>query len=119
LYRSEYEARTEDELPVLVRYFPKTKVELKPAKFLDIILYSKEQINLENVAMGKPVNKDLDYEYGIISIKPQDVDYEIPMMPITMMRNALGKEHGGSGVTLEKSKYMESVNFWKNHATVN
>jgi len=117
LFRSEYEARNEDELAVLFRYFPRTKVELKPAKFLDIILYSKEQLNLENVAMGKPV-KDLDYEYGIISVKPQDIDYEIPMMPITMMRNALGKEHGGSGVPLEKSKYMESVNFWKNHAAV-
>ena len=28
--------------------------------------------------------------WGIISIKPQMVDYELPMNPITMMRNALG-----------------------------
>jgi len=28
---------------------------------------------------------------GLISIKAQTVDYEIPMNPITMMRNALGK----------------------------
>ena len=37
-------------------------------------------------------NKDIDYDYAIISIKPQDVDYELPMQPITMMRNALGKD---------------------------
>jgi len=34
------------------------------------------------------------------------------MDPITMMRNALGKEEGGSGVPLDKTKYMESVKFW-------
>lgn len=45
------------------------------------------------------------------------VDYEIPMDPITMMRNALGKEEGGSGVKLEFEKYMESVKFWEKHAS--
>jgi hypothetical protein len=29
-----------------------------------------------------------------------------------MMRNALGKEHGGSGVVLEQEKYKKSVEFW-------
>lgn len=33
-----------------------------------------------------------------------------------MMRNALGKEEGGSGVPLDRSKYTESVKFWENHA---
>ena len=37
-------------------------------------------------------NAGLDYDYGIVSIKPQDVDYECPMQPITAMRNALGKD---------------------------
>ena len=37
------------------------------------------------------------------------------MNPITAMRNALGKEEGGSGVLLDRSKYMESVNYWKDH----
>ena len=60
-------------------------------------------------------NKDLDYDWGIISIKPQGYDHELPMQPITMMRNALGKEEGGSGVGLDRAKYMESVEFWKEH----
>jgi hypothetical protein len=77
---------------------------------LDLILYSKEQIQKENQAMGQiDPNAQVEYEYGIISVKPSDVPYESPMDPITMMRNALGKEHGGSGVELERSKYMESV----------
>ena len=40
------------------------------------------------------------------------------MDPITMMRNALGKEEGGSGVQLEKEKYMQSVKYWEKHAIV-
>ncbi len=46
------------------------------------------------------------------------VNFEIPMDPITMMRNALGKEYGGSGVPLVEEKYKESVKFWENHALV-
>ena len=38
------------------------------------------------------------------------------MDPITIIRNALGKEEGGSGIPLDRNKYMESVEFWKNHA---
>ena len=91
---------------------------LAKAGYLDVILYTKEQIDKENQAMGKTVPTTADYEYGIISIKPQDADNEITMMPITMMRNAVGKEHGGSGVPLDKKKYMESVAFWSKHATV-
>jgi hypothetical protein len=111
-----YEARTEKELPVLRRYIPLDKVKLSPSKYLDIILYSKEQIQKENLAMGNTdPNGDIDYEYGIISVKPQDSDHELPMDPITMMRNALGVEEGGSGLPLDREKYKESVNFWSNN----
>ena len=47
-------------------------------------------------------NKDVDYDFGIISVKPSEVPYETPMDPITIMRNALGKEEGGSGVPLNR-----------------
>ena len=48
----------------------------------------------------------------------KNVDYEIPMDPITVMRNGLGKEHGGSGVPISRDKYMESVKFWENNVIV-
>ena len=38
------------------------------------------------------------------------------MQPITMLRNSLGKEYGGSGVPLDQDKYKASVAFWKQHA---
>ena len=73
----------------------------------------------ENKALGgKDPNAGKDYDYGIISVKRQDVDYEMPMAPITMMRNALGKEFGGSGVKLDLKKYKKSVEFWNKHAMI-
>lgn len=137
--RSRYEARTELELPVLTRHFDrKALVLLKQqemgnggeaisdagipvAKYLDLILYSREQIIKENIAMGKAVvaaGEEETAPWGIVSIKAQDVNYELPMTPITILRNALGKEQGGSGVELNREAYMESVTYWKDHATV-
>lgn len=83
LLRCCYESRNEGELPVLVSYFEKKSVEQPKATYLDVILYSKEQIELEHVAMGKtpPV---MSAPWGIISIKSQMCDYELPMQPITM-----------------------------------
>ena len=55
LLRSGYEARTEKELPVLNRWFPKEAVgDAGKAAFLDVILYSREQIRIEVCNRGKP-----------------------------------------------------------------
>lgn len=82
---------------------------------LDIILYSREQVAKEHEALpAEDKSGDLpDAPWGIISIKAQDEDCETPMQPITMMRNALGKDEGGSGVTLDKEKYRASVDYWR------
>eukprot|EP01130_Rhizamoeba_saxonica_P013661 TRINITY_DN584_c0_g1_i1.p1 TRINITY_DN584_c0_g1~~TRINITY_DN584_c0_g1_i1.p1 ORF type:complete len:205 (-),score=46.90 TRINITY_DN584_c0_g1_i1:1042-1656(-) len=117
LLKSEYVARTEQELPVLSRWFPRDDIDIPDATWLDLILYSKDQIDKEAESMNlEPPSEQ--YDWGIISIKGQNESYELPMNPITMMRNALGKEEGGSGVPLTRENYIESVNFWKSHATV-
>eukprot|EP00933_Yihiella_yeosuensis_P028027 TRINITY_DN21830_c1_g5_i1.p1 TRINITY_DN21830_c1_g5~~TRINITY_DN21830_c1_g5_i1.p1 ORF type:complete len:261 (-),score=60.55 TRINITY_DN21830_c1_g5_i1:110-892(-) len=118
LLKSEYVARTEKELPVLTRWFPKAAVAglQAEAKVLDVILYSREQIRKENEAMGE--TSDSDAPWGIVSIKPQNHPEEIPMEPITAMRNCLGTEHGGSGVPLDMDKYREAANFWNKHGRV-
>jgi hypothetical protein len=116
--RTKYEARNSKELPVLIRFFPKELVvsddnPLPKAKYLDLILYSRDQIMKENEAMGKdnlPEVKSIPW--GIVSIKAQNEDYEIPMTPITAMRNALGKDEGGSGVPLDREAYMAAYEFW-------
>ena len=40
------------------------------------------------------------------------------MQPITMMRNALGAEEGGSGVGLDRDAYRKSVDFWSKYAPI-
>jgi hypothetical protein len=117
LVKSGYKARTEKELPVLMRWFPHDAVDVPDAKFLDLILYSYEQVVKENAAMGNTMTTD-KFDWGLISIKGQLEDYETPMTPITVMRNALGKEEGSSGVPLERAKYMEAVEYWEKHAAV-
>lgn len=104
---------------MLVRWFPVGSVEAPLATHLDLILYSREQIIKESEAMGRDVEEAKDEApWGLISIKAQLVDYEIPMTPITMLRNALGKEYGGSGVPLERDKYQKSVEYWSKHAVI-
>ena len=110
-------ARKSNELAVLIQYFDKDKVPAPLATHLDIILYSRDQIIEENLAMGE-TPPATDAPWGIISVKGQLCDYELPMQPITMMRNALGKEQGGSGVSLDADKYRQSVEFWTENCAI-
>ena len=83
LVRTSYEARNDKELPVLQRFIPIDLIEGGPtqlpiAKYLDLILYSREQIQKENTSM---LPGDETAPWGVVSIKAQDVDYELPMNP--------------------------------------
>jgi hypothetical protein len=111
--RSDYGSRTLGELPVLSRWF-ELPPPVKPpeAKFVTLVLYSKEQ--LEKETPGTTFESD----WGIVAILAHnDLDPE-PIPPITMFRNSLGVEQGGNGVPIDKEKYLQSVEFWKNHANI-
>jgi hypothetical protein len=41
---------------------------------------------------------------------------ETPMAPITMLRNALGVEEGGSGVPIDREAYRRAGEVWRTHA---
>lgn len=103
---SAYEARTSTELPVLVRWFE--GVEAPIANYLIAILYSREQLALEGTG--------IDNEWGVVGCLYTMDPEEIPMAPITIMRNALGVNEGGSGVPLDPAAYRRSVAFWDAHA---
>jgi hypothetical protein len=103
---SAYEARTREELPVLVRWFE--GLEPPVANWLVPILYSREQMAKE----GTPIAADWGIVGCLYTMAPED----IPMVPITMMRNALGVAEGGSGVALDRAAYARSVEFWATHA---
>mgnify|MGYP002480931407 CR=1 FL=1 len=46
LLKSGYKARTEKELPVLQRWFPRESIEIPDATMLDLILYSYVELHL-------------------------------------------------------------------------
>ncbi|WP_281784235.1 DUF3228 family protein [Sinimarinibacterium flocculans] len=106
LLRSGYEARTRDELPVLVRWFE--GIVPPVADYLIVILYSREQMAKENDA--------IDADWGVVGCLATSEPEEIPMAPITMMRNALGVGEGGSGVPMDREAYRRSVEYWERHA---
>jgi hypothetical protein len=104
--RSGYEARSKSELPVLTRWFE--GIESPVANFLIVILYSREQLLKEG--------ERIDAGWGVVGCLYTAEPAEIPMAPITMMRNALGVEEGGSGVPLDREAYRHSVAFWEANA---
>ena len=106
LLRSDYEARNSDELPVLVRWFEGLVPPV--AHFLIPILYSRAQLAKE----GAPIDADWGVVGCIYTMAPE----ETPMAPITLLRNALGVEEGGSGVPIDREAYRRSVDFWRTHA---
>ena len=106
LLRSAYEARNKSELAVLTRWFE--GVQPPVANYLIPILYSRGQLAKE----GTKINADWGVVGCIYTLEPE----EIPMAPITMMRNALGVDEGGSGVALDAAAYARSVEFWERNA---
>jgi len=121
---SSYQKRREGELPVLTRYlkFPDKRFILK-AKYLAVVIYDREQLKKEFYKTAHMNNKDsaifiFNNDWGVVSIMAQNVDYEEPMTPATMLRNNLDLKFGGSGVELNKEKYLKSVKFWNENAIV-
>jgi len=109
--KTEYKARQEDELPVLVRWLEMPEKEVPRAEYLCLVLYDREQLNKEGTDIG-------DADYGIVAVLGQMHSQEEPINPATMIRNALGIKEGGSGVPIDREAYMRSVEFWNTHATV-
>ncbi len=106
--RSGYVARAEGELPVLTRWI---EVGAAPAaRVICVVCYDKEQLKKEG-----------DYiqaEWGVVAILGLMTHKEEPMLPATMLRNALGISEGGNGEPLDHKKFLEAVKFWQNHITV-
>lgn len=122
LLRSGYSSRRPEELAVLSRWFDEADVRdrLGRAEWLDVILYSADQLAAEAAALpaGERVPLPPGVPWGIISVKAQAEPHETPMTPITAMRNALGREEGGSGVPIDRDAYAAAVAYWQAHAAV-
>lgn len=119
--RTDYSQRTPEELPILTRF-----VQLPPgfksqeANYIILVLYSKRQLEKEFKPKeeGQEFYFDDNVEWGIVSIMGTVLPHPDPLVPITIMRNALGVEEGGNGETLNRKVYNESVEFWSKHILV-
>jgi hypothetical protein len=98
---AKFAPRREGEASVLTVYARGPKV---PAKFVDIVLYSKEKLaeNHEN-------STDADWE--IVSIDARAFEGPTPMDPVTMMRNHLNLP-GGSKATYSADDFANGTLFW-------
>lgn len=119
LIKSGYCARRDDELPVLCRWIPVADVPggVPVAPILDLIFYSHEQLVKEAAAMNNNLAPG-QWDWGLIALKGQHTPGEIPMQPITAMRNALGVEFGGSSVPIDEAAYRKSAAYWNEYVTV-
>lgn len=118
--RTGYSSRNEDELPVLSEWLelPKRMYDLRPvAKNLTIVLYSKEQVIAEAKKMKQVIPK-LEADWCVVAILAHNPEEQEPMKPITMLRNAAGKEYGGNGEPINEDKYRESVEFWSKNISL-
>ena len=115
--RSGYSARRDSELPVFSRWL-ELPLEKPKAKWLVLVLYSKEQLDKEAALDINATSITPDCDWGIVAILGQSHSNEEPMKPETMLRNALGIEEGGSGTPLNRGNYLKSVNFWSKNITV-
>jgi hypothetical protein len=92
---------------VLVRWFE--GLEPPVANYLVPILYDRAQLAKE----GTPIDADWGIVGCLYTLEPA----EIPMVPITMLRNALGVEEGGSGVPDRPGGLRPArVEFWSANA---
>ncbi len=112
--KSDYESRSPKEPAVLTRWIDSTLLDsaVPEAKFLDIIMY-----NAEFTKQDYP-NPPCRYDWCIVAVKPVEKEEPLPMQPITVMRNALGGEFGGSGHPLNKEEYLQCVAFWERFAQI-
>jgi len=119
--RTDYVQRTPEELAVLSRF-----AQLPPgfksqkANYIVLVLYSKRQLEKEFKPKeeGQEFYFDDNVEWGIVSIMGTMEPKPDPLVPITIMRNALGIEEGGNGETLNRDSYNESVEFWSKYILV-
>lgn len=119
--RTDYVQRTPEELAVLSRF-----AQLPPgfksqrANYIVLVLYSKRQLEKEFKPKeeGQEFYFDDSIEWGIVSIMGTMEPKPDPLVPITIMRNALGIEEGGNGETLNRESYNQSVEFWSKYILV-
>lgn len=68
--------------------------------------------------VSKNIPLPLRADWCVVAFLAHDTPEQEPMKPITMLRNAAGKEYGGNGEPIDDKKYHDSVIFWERHISL-
>lgn len=111
LLKTEMTKRREGEEEYEHRFFESKDVKGIPSHHVDIILYTKEQLDKEG-------EKNTGSDFDIISINAEISEKGAPIAPVTMRRNIKGPASGGSGHQHTEEEIGESEKFWEQHALI-
>jgi len=110
--RTGYIRRIDSEAPYLSRW-----VELphghwsELAEWLVVVLYSKEQLDLESEKTGN--GDTINADWGVVAIIGS-VDGQIPPpQPSTILRNSMDPKYGGNGSEFNLQEYENSCQYWQ------
>ena len=103
--------RRENEESYKHKFFHSKDVKGMPSHHVNIILYTKEQLDKEK-------EKNTGSDFDIISINAEPTEAGAPITPETMRRNIKGPEFGGSGHQHTEDEISHSEKFWKDHAMI-
>jgi len=109
--KKEMTKRREGEEEYEQQYFDSKDVKGIPSHHIDIIMYTKEQLDSEG-------EKNTGSDFDIISINAEPYDKSVPMTAETMRRNIKGPEAGGSGHQHSEEEIANAEEFWSKHAYI-
>lgn len=108
-----YESRAPGELRLPTRSYPCPRAERERANFLQVILYSDEQLAKED---KENPNRVVDANlWHVVLYRGQNTNDKLPMEDSTMLRNALGIEEGGSGVPIDPNAWEHCISHWEEY----
>lgn len=122
-----YEERSAGDLPVLVRWFLYDEIfgPRPMAQWIEVIVYHQSHVtavtgNPSQMYGIEPTSrmKTGNGIWRVVSIKGQDSKDQTPMLPVTLMRNALPRTSGGCDFPIDPDLYMKSVLYWETHCTL-
>ena len=79
-------------------------VDVPQAEFLDIILYSREHLKDEGIA--------IDGDWGVVTILGVPTCEQTPPTRVTLERNSVGTDAGGNGIEATASMLSKSDAYW-------
>lgn len=109
--KTEKTKRREGEKEYEHKYFESKDVKGLPAHHVDLILYTREQLEKEG-------EKNTGSDYDLISVNAEISEKGAPISPETMRRNVEGPKAGGSGYQHTEEEISESEKFWDQHALI-